>query len=160
MTTIHNIASETVAIMVDAMANNVRETTDLANEHHVAADLTNEGWSAAMIEQFLDRVIERARVIRSEAADYAKMMLAVLPGVAAWYGVWCALPEPAHAATFGGTDWPSVGLRMLAFLACAAVIFLVVWVFVCAVFPKELDVEFDDYDTSDLERRRRNAGGE
>lgn len=161
MTTIHNIASETEALLIDQMARDVRDDTDLGEEWRVIADLKNADWAASTIYDYLDRVIERARVLRVRD----RIATGVVGGFAFIVGlatvcVGSLMPTEAHAATWGGQDWGSVGLRFLAFLACAAVIFLVVWTYVRAVFPKELEPEQDDYDTSDLERRRRNAGGE
>ena len=168
MKTFHNIASETETILINRMAEDVRRETDLADEGRVIADLKNKDWSAAMIDDYLDAVIERARILKQSEplrdastgiASFLKMTAAVLPAAAAWYGLWCILPDPAQAMTLD--DAKGVMMRGL-YVLCAMLVFAVaLWLSALVLFRKDAeDAEYDTYDTGDIERRRRNAGGE
>jgi len=168
MTTIHNISAETTRALIDAMAMDIRPDTDLAQEWHVIRDLKNKDWSALMIDDYLDAVIERARVLRqseilrdnaSGIGSYVKMTAAVLPAAAAWYGLWVILPEPAFAMTLD--DAKGVLTRGLYVLCAFIVLAVAVWLSALVIFRKDAeDAEYDTYDTSDIQSRRRNAGGE
>lgn len=168
MKTFHNITSETETILINRMAEDVRRETDLADEGRVIADLKNKDWSAAMIDDYLDAVIERARVMRQNEiirddatgfTQYLKMGLAVAPWAFVIYFGFIITADAASAMTLD--DAKGVIMRGL-YVLCAMLVFAVaLWLSALVLFRKDAeDAEYDTYDTSDIERRRRNAGGE
>ena len=168
MNTIQNLSYETQRYLINAMAQDIHPLTDLAQEHHVARDLANAKWSASIVNDHLTDVIERARALRQSEplrddstgiAEWLRTTAAVSLAAAGWFAVWCALPEPAMAMTMD--DAKGVMLRGLYALCAFLVIAIAVWLSALVLFRKDAeDAEYETYDTSDLERRRRNAGGE
>lgn len=141
---------------------------DLGDERAVIVALSNARWQSADYWPILDDVIAAARLQRRDEifrdsrtgiAEVIRTTAAVIPAALAFYGVWCALPEPAMAMTLD--DAKGVMVRGLYALCAFLVIAVAVWLSALVLFRKDAeDAEYETYDTSDLERRRRNAGGE
>jgi len=170
VSTIQNISAETTRALIDAMAMDIRPETDLAKEHHVIRDLVGS-WAASTIHDHLDAVIERARALRQSEplrddstgiAEWLRTTAAVSLAAAAWFGVWCALPEHAMAMTM--EDAQNIILRSL-YVVFGWVALALMLVGVAALIQLMRKPQPDDTwklpsAPLDLEQKRRNAGGE
>lgn len=154
-------------ININTIASMIPLTTDLGDERAVLNVFRNialtDGTTFKDIYANLDFIIETARVQRRyEVARDAATGSAMFAGLLALFSVASTWPTDAMAATLGGNDWQSAGLRFVfvaaLFLIACGLVSAAIWF----MFPAKLDVfpDEDTYDTSDLERRRRNAGGE
>lgn len=148
--------------IVNVMAGDLPHTIDLADDLAIARELSGRGFMLQEIYARLPRIKERAKQLRrSEILRDSMVGAFTFAALIALTCVGTLIPTEAMAATLGGRDWPSVALRFVFMLGLFAITCGLVAAVFWFMFPAKIDMYPEDTDdTSDIERRRRNAGGE